>query len=120
MKPAQIFVLLLTLGLVLASGVSAQNNCGQPCPVGAVCIENPLKACSLTALIDGIINFLFTIALVITPLMIIAGGFFFVTGGGDPAKIKRGRDLLLWTAIGFIIILLSKILVAVLKDVLKI
>ena len=44
----------------------------------------------------------------------------FITGGGDPAKITQGKQLLLWTVIGLTVILLAKGLVAVLTSVLEI
>lgn len=106
------FVTLLSV-LSLASLAYAAD-----CPSDSVCIENPLKAKSLTDLLDNIINLLFTVALAITPIMILFGGFLFMTSSGEPAKLGRARDLLLWTAIGFIIILLSKGVTAILREVL--
>ena len=103
-----------------APGASQQKRCDIVCPPGAVCIENPLNACKLSELIDGIINFLFTISLVVAPIMVIVGGFMFVTGGGDPLKIAQGKRLLLWTVIGFSVILLSKGFVTILRKVLGI
>lgn len=91
-----------------------------PCPQGAVCIENPLKATTLLQLLNNIINFIFNLAIVITPLMVVIGGFMFVTGSGDAKKISDARALLLWTAIGFAVILLSRGLVQVLLSVLTI
>ncbi|HEY4476190.1 MAG: hypothetical protein UY24_C0001G0032 [Parcubacteria group bacterium GW2011_GWA1_48_11b] len=121
MKPAVRFLLFFAPALFIAGGVFAAAPCPQPAICStAVCITNPLTACTLTDLIDGIINFIFTIALAITPIMVIVGGFMFITGGGDPAKITQGKQLLLWTAIGLTVILLAKGLVAVLRNVLGI
>lgn len=119
MKSAARFFLVLFPVLFVAGGVFAA--CIQtPCPAGAVCIENPLRACSFADLINSIIDFIFTIAIAITPIMVIVGGFMFITGGGDPAKITRAKQLLLWTVIGLTVILLAKSLVAVLRNVLGI
>ena len=122
MKPAKAFIFILTLGLIVVAGAvfAAQSDCPPEAPAGSTCIVNPLKAKTLTDLIDGIINFIFTIALAITPIMVIAGGFMFITGGGDPAKITQGKQLLLWTVVGLTVILLAKGLVAVLRSVLGI
>ncbi len=120
MKPAVNFFLFFAPALFVAGGVFAAACVPTPCPPNAVCIQNPLTACTLTDLIDGIINFIFTIALAITPIMVIVGGFMFITGGGDPAKITQGKQLLLWTVIGLTVILLAKGLVAVLRSVLGI
>lgn len=81
---------------------------------GTTIIKNPLKTDSLVEIIDNIINIIFTIALAVAPLMIIYGGFLFVTGGGNPDQITKGRKVLMWTVVGLIVIILSKGLVAVL------
>src|SRR3989344_2299879 len=119
MKSVVRFSLVLIPALFVAGGVLAAC-VPTPCPAGAVCIENPLRACSFAELIDGIINFIIAIAVAITPIMVIIGGFMFVTGGGDPAKITRAKQLLLWTVIGLTVILLAKSLVAVLSSVLEV
>lgn len=96
-----------------------QSSCPtQTCPPGAVCIQNPLCAATIVDLLNNIINFIFNLAIVITPLMVVIGGFMFVTGSGDAKKLSDARTLLLWTAIGFAVILLSRGLVAVLLSVL--
>lgn len=87
-------------------------------PDKAVCIKNPLSSNSFTDLTDTILDFVFNIALVAAPLMVVIAGFLFVTGGGDPLKLKRARDILLWTAIGFSIILVSKGIPFLIKDIL--
>ncbi|MDO8436254.1 MAG: hypothetical protein Q7S82_02615 [bacterium] len=89
------------------------------CPPGAICIQNPLCAQSFEDIIESVINFIFYIALAITPLMILVGAFYYLTSAGDPKKIKTAQDIFLYTAIGFAIILLSKGLVAIIKQVLS-
>lgn len=89
-------------------------------PPGTVRIQNPLKANNLTELIDIILNFIFNIAFVVAPIMVILAGFLFVTGGGNPAQLEKARNLLIWTVIGFGIILISRGIPFVLKDILGI
>jgi len=81
-------------------------------------LENPLRYDRIELLIDAIINFLFTISIPITAILIIIGGFMMITAGGDVYKLEKAKSLFLYTAIGFAIILLSKGLVAVLKSIL--
>ncbi len=101
-----------------APAPSPSVGCPPGAPPGSVCIENPLKATTLLELLNNIINFIFNLSIVITPLMVVIGGFMFITGSGDAKKISDARTLLLWTAIGFAVILLSRGLVAVLLSVL--
>lgn len=81
-------------------------------------LENPLRYNDIKDLIDAIIDFLFTISIPITAILIIIGGFMMITAGGDVYKLEKAKSLFLYTAIGFAIILLSKGLVAVLKSIL--
>lgn len=91
------------------SGFECINDrCQIACPSGQICIPNPLKACSLSHLVEMIAILIFNIALVVAPVMIIVGGFFFVTAAGNPEGIKTGKAIVLWTIIGFSVILLAR------------
>ena len=39
--------------------------------------------------------------------MIIYGGFMLLTAQGDPAKIKRGKDVVIYSSIGVILVMLA-------------
>ena len=106
----KIFIALIFFTLFLtASPVFAQ---------GGVVIENPLSSNTLEELIDNILNFIFWVATALAPLMIVIAGFYFITSGGDPAKIQAAKNIILYTVIGYSIILLSKGLILVIKEVL--
>ena len=85
---------------------------------GAVTIDNPLASDSLTDLIDGIINFIFWVATVLAPLMIVIAAFYFVTSAGNPNQIAIAKKIILYTLIGYAIILLSKGLIIILREIL--
>ncbi|MEA3296096.1 MAG: hypothetical protein U9Q27_03105, partial [Patescibacteria group bacterium] len=87
-------------------------------PKGSVVICPPTTHASFTDLVNSIINFIYTIALVIAPVMFIVAGFTYITSIGEPAKIKKAYDIALWTAIGLLIVLLSKGIIVVIKEVL--
>jgi magnesium-transporting ATPase (P-type) len=82
-----------------------------------ISIDNPLNATSFEALINGIINFIFVVALAITPLMIVIAGFYFITAAGNPQKIDTAKKIILYTAIGLAIVLLAKGLIALIQSV---
>ena len=88
-----------------------------PLSVWAIEFKNPLIYNTFGELINAIINFIFNVALILAPLFIIIGGFYFVTAAGDPAKIETGKKIILYTLIGLLIILLSKGLIAVIQSV---
>jgi len=91
-----------------------------PVIVLAVEFENPIEATTTAELVDNIAGFIFKIAVVIVPLIILIGAFFIVTAAGDPKKIDQGKKLIIWAIIGFAIILFSKGIVVMIKQILGI
>ena len=81
-------------------------------------LGNPISAKNITELFNKIFNFLFGLAIFIVPVIVIYAAFLMLMGGGDPVKLQKGRMILLWTAIAFIIILLSRGLPVVFKNLL--
>jgi len=101
-----------------SGGGNGGGNGGGECPPGAICISNPLKAETFEELVDAIVNFIFWIAIAIVPLMVLIGAFYFLTAAGDPKKIATGQRIILYTVIGFAIILFARGIIAVIKHVL--
>ena len=93
---------------------------GKPCPAGTVCIPNPLAADTFEKLIDNLITFIFWIALALFPLMIVIAGIYFVTAAGNPEQIEKAKSIILYTLIGFIVILVAKGFIELLKQVLEV
>jgi len=81
-------------------------------------IENPITAESFEEIIDNVIDFVFKIAIVLAPLMVVIGGFLLLTAGGNISQVGRAKSLLLWTAIGFLVVLLSKGILAIINQIL--
>jgi len=104
---------VLVLGLIMAvhTPVFAQS-CDASDP-NQIC--NPLGNLTFTDIINKLIDFLLTVALIICPLMIVVGGFFFITAAGDPTKANKGRQIMVYAVIGLVIILISKGLVTLVK-----
>ena len=51
---------------------------------------------------------LFISALLIAPLLYIVAIFYFLTAAGETEKITRAKNLLFWTTIGLIVILIIR------------
>jgi hypothetical protein len=83
-------------------------------------IKNPIKAGSIEEIIENVINFFFTIALIVCPLIIIVGGFMMVTSGGDPGKVETGKKMVYYALIGLGIVVLAKGFVLALKQILNV
>jgi len=81
-------------------------------------LENPIGAENFGELIDRIIDIFFTLALFVTPLMIVIAGLLFVTAAGNPNQVQTARNILLYSLIGFLIILVAKGIVELFVEVL--
>ena len=89
-------------------------------PDGQTCICNPLQASEFEDIIDNIIDFIFKIAIVLVPLIVVYGGFLYLTSAGNAEQADKGRKVIIWAAIGFGIILLSKGILTIINQILGI
>lgn len=69
-------------------------------------IENPLDGVSdLSGLINIILKTVMQVGIPLIALMIMYAGFLYVTARGDPNKLTKAREALVYTLIGAAIIL---------------
>ena len=99
--------LILVIGLIFLIPANAQM----------AEIDNPIEWDNLTDLVHAIIKFIFNVALAVVPMMFIIAGLAFITAAGDPEKIKRAKDIVWWTAIGFMVILLADGIIKVIQEI---
>jgi len=102
-------MLVVSLLMVLPWGALAQLG---------IQITNPLNATSFDAIINNVINFIFGLAVLLAPLMILIGGALFITSGGNISQVEQAKRMILWTIVGFTIILLSKGVLGIIKQLL--
>ncbi|MFA5086346.1 MAG: pilin [Candidatus Paceibacterota bacterium] len=87
------------------------TNITMPTVTSTGALTNPIKAASFSALIQGIVDWIINIALVLAPLVIVFGGFIYMTAAGDTNKVSQGKQVILYAVIGFVVALLAKSLV---------
>lgn len=113
LKTIIIAVFLIVFGSSLASlaqggflpAVGAAEDEDVPVDVEFV---NPITSNTLDEVINGLVDFVFTIALVVCPIVIIIGGFIFVTASGDPKKVETGKKIIFWALVGLGIAIMAK------------
>lgn len=76
-------------------------------PTGNVIKFIPQDGASLTEIVQSILNWIFGIIGIVAVVMIIIGGFNFMTSAGDPGKVKKGKDTILYGIIGLVVALLA-------------
>lgn len=50
--------------------------------------------------LEAVFSFLFVIIGIISVIMIIIGGYWYILSGGDPQKVKKAKDTILYAVIG--------------------
>jgi len=87
-------------------------------PLIALAIEfqNPLEYDTFAELVNAIMNFIFVIAIVTVPLVVIIGAFQLMTAAGDPKKIGTGKNMIVYALVGLAIILFARGLIAMIKQ----
>lgn len=83
-------------------------------------LQNPLGTTStFSALLETIINWLITLGGVLATFMIVVGALQMVFSGGDEDRFKTGKNTILYTAIGYGIILLAWSIASLVENILK-
>ena len=67
-------------------------------------LQNPLGTSDLRLIIGNIVKSLLSLSGAAGLLMFVWGGFQFLTAGGDPKKVEKGRSTLVWATIGLVVI----------------
>lgn len=71
-------------------------------------IKNPLKGVgSFEKILDAVASFLLTTSIPLLTVVILLGGFFILTAAGNPDRLRRGKQIILWGVVGFVIILVA-------------
>ena len=66
---------------------------------------------TVTQMAGSVFNLVLGFLGVVFLVLVIYGGFTWMTAGGNQDKIKHGRDLVTWAAIGLIVILFAFLIV---------
>jgi len=61
--------------------------------------------------LENILNWLFTILLIVAAIFIVVAAYFFVTAQGDPDQVKKARNFVLYALIGVLVAFLARGLV---------
>jgi hypothetical protein len=90
------------------SAAPAKGGAAAPAPIN---LTNPIAATNVPQLIGSIIKEVLGIVGALALLMFVYGGFLWLTSGGSPDRIKKGKDILVWAVIGLVVIFASYTLV---------
>ena len=90
--------------------------------VNPLCLDpgNPAVKCidSFPEFLAEVGNFIFTLGLLIVPIIIIVAGLLFVVSRGNAQKVDQARKMLLWAVIGLAVMLSAKAMASLIKTIL--
>lgn len=110
MKKFLIIVFLFTAIFFGYNLVFAQT--GSVCTGDTCTLTNPLgDISSPQVLIGRVITSVLGVVGSLALLMFIYGGLTWMTSSGSAEKVKKGRDIILWSAVGLVVIFMSYTLV---------
>ena len=78
---------------------------------------NPAKLSDLTIVFENIISLLAPAAAVAFLIMLIVGGFQFLTSGGDPKAVAGARTTLTYAIIGIILVVASWLILVLIGQI---
>lgn len=84
--------------------------------VGAItAVTKNWGTCCIVDAIYNVTDWVFYLLLIGVTLAVIIAGFFFLTAGGDPNKVRSAQTSLLYGGVGLILALLSRTIPAIIK-----
>ncbi|MEK9195824.1 MAG: pilin [Patescibacteria group bacterium] len=72
---------------------------------------NYCPASKLNTLINNIVNILSVIVGVVAVIMIIYGGFRYITSGGDSGSVTTAKNTIIYALVGLVIVALAQVIV---------
>jgi len=73
----------------------------------------------ILCIIERVINFLLALGGALTFIMIIYTAIIYLTSYGDESKIEMAKKTLIWSVIGVIVIILSRVILKIISNILN-
>jgi hypothetical protein len=71
-------------------------------------LESPIEATTTAKIVERTIKIIYGLLTVLLVLIIMIGGFFYLTSAGDPQRISKGKQIIVYGIIGFGIMVISR------------
>jgi hypothetical protein len=112
-------VISLTAALVPATSFAAANATATNTPTQAACsaitgnnsCTDKTGGPSLDTIIKSIINILSLAVGVVSVIMIMVGGFRYITSGGDSNNVTSAKNTILYSVVGLVIVAMAQFIV---------
>ncbi len=105
------FVTLIVYFVVFAAPAYAVN-----CSVAPIDQSCPAQISAIVTVLQNIITILAPAAGIAFFVMLLVGGYKFITSGGDPKAVGSARSTLTYAVIGIILVVASWLILQLIKD----
>ena len=102
----------------LCSGVNGSTNSGGTVSLnpgtdtsGSDCTSDPAAGDSLGTILSTVIKVFSIIVGVVSVIMIIVGGFKYITSGGNDSNVAGAKNTIMYALIGLVVVALAQIIV---------
>jgi len=103
----------------VAMADSAQSTVCTTLGSNSSCTSTPHGSVSLSKVVTAIINIFSVIIGVTAVIMIMVGGFRYITSGGDSSNITSAKNTVVYAIIGLVIVAMAQFIVKFVLDKLK-
>lgn len=84
--------------------------------IGAVNMDGVAKISDLEVVFGRVVGFALGLAGIALFVLLLVGGFKFITSGGDPKAVESAKSTLTHAIIGLIVILVSYLILVLIKE----
>ncbi len=109
--------LLVLLFSFLVSGL-AGSLFASPVHAADVTLYNPLGETDVRIILGTVIKGFLSIIGSLALVMFIYGGMFWLTSAGNPDRIKKGREIIVWATLGLVVVFAAYAIVSALINAL--
>jgi|SRR3989344_205466 len=81
-------------------------------------LPNPLGTTNIEDLLNRIVAYLYTISIPLVVIMVIIGAFQIMFAGGNPENVTKGKKTILYSVVGFVIVVVASGVAFILKELL--
>jgi len=111
---AALVVFMSLSGVLLPMVVHADTPKSDVCNAlggGADCTTQPKNGVSLDHVITVVINLFSVVVSIVSVIMIMVGGFKYVTSGGESSAITSAKNTIMYAVIGLVVVAFAQIIV---------
>ena len=117
MKKIFLVLLLFSFLLLPMGNLSVVRAYDWGFSVGSGGAASPPATLDVMTVLERIVDWLFTILLVVAAIFIVVAGYYFVTATGNPETVSKARNFVMYALIGVAVAVASRGLVALVRRI---